>query len=243
MANVVQYSYSTYIENIKLMLLFSLSFIIAFLIPLFASFPTFNDAGAIFIRTASIFVNMNSISASIIIISLFFSLLFLSFAIVAINVVVKHSRVNTRITREVMQGLEKYTSKVFMVLLLLSFVIIVVDVLSFGSGYSGIITSIAVLLLTPFIFYAPASIVIDDSRVWRAFKASFMFFFKRFDYFILWLVISIVLVTLFDFIFISILGTVWSRYAMLIFNAIFIMPFLLVLQSEMYMKRFRMLKR
>jgi len=30
---------------------------------------------------------------------------------------------------------------------------------------------------------------------------------------------------------------------MLIFNAVFIVPFLVLLQSEMYMKRFAMLKR
>ncbi len=213
------------------------------MIPAFAAFPTYNDAGGIFLRTASIFSNMSLLSSAVIIVALFFSLLFLSFAIVAINVVVKHSRVQRKITREVIQGLEKYTSKVFIVLLLLSAVIVLADMLSFGTGYSGIITSLAILAITPFVFYAPASIVIDENRILRSLKASVSFFFRRFDYFLLWLFLAIVLITFFDFVFIAASGTVYSRYALLVFNSLFILPFLVVLQSEMYMKRFRLLKR
>ncbi|MEM0149794.1 MAG: hypothetical protein QXW10_02775 [Candidatus Micrarchaeaceae archaeon] len=241
--NVISYAWSTYIGSIKLMLIFSLAFIVAFLIPIFASFPTYNDAGGIFLRTASIFSNMSPLTSIVVIVALFFSLLFLSFAIVAINVVVKHSRVQRKVTKEVIQGLEKYTSKVFVILLLFSAVIIIVDMLSFGTGYSGIITSIAILIATPFVFYAPASIVIDESRVARALKASFVFFFRRFDYFLLWLSIAIIAITFFDYIFIIGTGTIYSRYVMLIFNSILILPFLVVLQSEMYMKRFKLLKR
>ncbi|MGC8651652.1 MAG: hypothetical protein ACP5UH_00140 [Candidatus Micrarchaeia archaeon] len=240
---MLSYAWSTYAGNIKLILSFSLAFVIAFLIPVFAAFPTYNDAGGIFLRTGSIFSNMSMLSSMVVIVSLFFSLLFLSFAIVAINVVVKHSRVQRKITREVMRGLERYTSKVFIVLLMLSAVIILVDMLSFGTGYSGIITSVAILVVTPFVFYAPASIVIDDNKVLRSFRASVSFFFRRFDYFILWLFLAIALITLFDFVFIAASGTVYSRYAMLVFNSLFILPFLAVLQSEMYMKRFRLLKR
>ncbi|MGC8669644.1 MAG: hypothetical protein ACP5TL_00635 [Candidatus Micrarchaeia archaeon] len=167
----------------------------------------------------------------------------MSFAIVAINIVVKHSRTHTKITNEVLKGLEKYTSKVFIVLLLISIVVMLADILSFGTGYSGIITSIAVLLVTPFVFYAPASIVIDDNKVSRSLKASFLFFFKRFDYFLLWLFVAIISITFFDYIFIVGTGTFYSRYIMLIFNSLFILPFLVVLQSEMYMKRFKLLKR
>jgi hypothetical protein len=34
-----------------------------------------------------------------------------------------------------------------------------------------------------------------------------------------------------------------SRYAMLIFSSLFILPFLVLLQSEFYMSRFKLLKR
>jgi hypothetical protein len=102
-------------------------------------------------------------------------------------------------------------------------------------------------VLAPFFFYAPASIVIDDSKILRAMKKSAVFFIKRFDYFLLWLVIGIALLSLVDELFTLIggqgaLGVEFSGIALLVFNSLFIIPFLVVLQSEFYMKRFPLLK-
>ncbi|HVC58618.1 MAG TPA: hypothetical protein VND15_04045 [Candidatus Acidoferrales bacterium] len=240
---VLEYAIETYRANLKLILLFSISFVIAFLIPVFASFPTFIDAGSIFLRTASVFLNLNIFNTAIIFAAVFFSLLFLSFAIVAINVIVKHSRTHTRITREVMGGIEKYTGKVFAVLLISTVIVLLASLVTYGSPYSALITAIVGLIITPFVFYAPASIVIDDNRIGHAIDASLSFFFKRFDYFLMWLVFAIVLLTVFDFVFILVGGTVASRYIMLVFNSLFIIPFLVLLQSELYMSRFKLLKR
>jgi hypothetical protein len=242
MKKVLEHAVGTYLTHIYLILLSSLSFIIAFLIPVFASFPTYNDAGSVFLRTASIFVNLNAFSTAIIVISTLFSLLFLSFAIVAINIVVKHSRTQTRVKAEVIRGLEKYTSKIFVILLIATLIIILANIITYNSGYSGIITAIVALVITPFVFYAPASIVIDDNKIVRSIKASIKFISKSPEYFLAWLVIAIVLITFFDFLFISVTGTAISRYAMLVFSSLFILPFLVLLQSEFYMSRFKLLK-
>jgi hypothetical protein len=238
---VFGHAIETYFSNIYLILLCSIPFIIAFLIPAFASFPTFNDAGSVLLRTSSIFLNLNLFTTAIIVIAVLFSLLFLSFAIVAINIVVKHSRTQTKIKSEVIRGLERYTGRVFTILLIATVVIALANILSYNSGYSGIITAIVALLITPFLFYAPASVVIDEAKLFRAIRAGTKFFTKRFDYFVAWIIIAIVLVTLFDFIFGT--GTMISRYAMLIFSSLFILPFLVLLQSEFYMSRFKLLKR
>ncbi|MGA2800737.1 MAG: hypothetical protein ABSE71_05440 [Candidatus Micrarchaeaceae archaeon] len=243
MRTVFGHAIETYFSNIYLILLCSIPFIIAFLIPAFASFPTFNDAGSVLLRTSSIFLNLNLFTTAIIVIAVLFSLLFLSFAIVAINIVVKHSRTQTKIKSEVIRGLERYTGRVFTILLIATVVIALANILSYNSGYSGIITAIVALLITPFLFYAPASVVIDEAKLFRAIRAGTKFFTKRFDYFVAWIIIAIVLVTLFDFIFILGTGTMISRYAMLIFSSLFILPFLVLLQSEFYMSRFKLLKR
>jgi len=241
MSNILLYATGTYTKNIKLILLFSLAFVLAFLIPMFAAFPTYNDLGAILLRTSSVFLNLNLLNTAVIVIAVFFSLLFLSFAIVAINVICKHSRTHTRIRHEVFEGLETYTSKVFVVLILETLILLLANTLSYGTGYSAIVT--AVVGVAPVFFYAPSSVVIDDSRVLRAMRSSTKFFFGKFGYFALWIVVAVVLLSAFDFIFISISGTLVSRYAMLVFSSLFILPFLVVLQSESYINRFKLLKR
>ncbi len=241
--NIIKYASEIYVEHLPLILLFSISFIIAFLIPAFASFPTYNDIGAIFLRLASILTNLNPLTTAIITFSTLLSLLFLSFAIVAINVIVKHSRTHTRIRKEVMDGLEKYTSKVFVVLLIYTIIVVFLDVIAFTMGFSEAYSAIITIIFLPFFFYAPASIVVDEKGLVRAMQQSLSFFFKRLDYVLLWFVVGIILLSVFDFIFIGIGGTTLSRYLILIFNSLFIMPFLVLLQSQAYMSRFPMLKR
>lgn len=242
MLNILKHTINTYFANIYLILLSSISFIIAFIIPILTPFPTYNDIGAVLLRTASIYVNLNPFNTAIIVISTLFSLLFLSFAMVAINIVVKHSRTQTKISAAVINGIEKYTAKVFVILLIATVIIILVNILTFNTGYSGAITAIVALIITPFVFYAPASIVIDENKLVRSMQASVKFFSKRLDYFLVWLVIAIVLITLFDAIFIAASGTAISRYAMLVFSSLFILPFLVLLQGELYMSRFKLLK-
>lgn len=242
MMNILRHSVSTYFSNIYLIILSSLSFILAFLIPIFASFPTYNDVGGVLLRTASVYLNLNPFNTAIIVVSVLFSLLFLSFAMVAINIVVKHSRTQTKIKSEVIRGIEKYTGNVFVVLFIATAILVLTNILTFNSGYSGIVTTIVALVITPFIFYAPASVVIDEANAIRSVRASLKFFFKRFDYFIVWLVIAMVLLTVFDLLFITVSGTAISRYIMLIFSSLFILPFLVLLQGELYISRFKLLK-
>lgn len=241
--NILAYAYETYMQNIKYILLFSLSFVIAFIIPVFAAFPTYNDAGAIFIRTASVYSNFNLLDIAVIVVSTLFSLLFLSFAVVAITTIIKHKRTSTRITKEIIEGLESYTGRVFVVVLLFTFALMAVNVLSYSTHYSGLLTAVIGLALTPFLIYAPYSIVIDENRVGRSIKASAKFFFKRFDYFLIWLLTAIILLSIVDFVFITLSGTMLSRYLVLVVDSVFVLPFLVVLQAEMYMRRFAMLNR
>ncbi len=247
MSNVVKYSLETYSKHIVFILFSSISFFIALLIPIFASFPTFNDAGGIFIRLSNIF-DLSIFNIIVIIISILFSLLFLSFAIVAINIIVKHKRTYSKIKNEVFEGLEKYTGKVFAVLLLFSFIIITLNIIlsRLIGNLSGLISSIILLCLIPIFFYAPSSIVIDDLKIMTGIRKGISVFIKRIDYFLLWLFISVILVAFFDFIFILInnyfaFPTIVSIFTMLIFNSVFILPFIVILQAELYMKRFALL--
>lgn len=244
MANVVMHAIGTYLSNIKLLLLFSLSFVIALLIPLFAAFPTYNDVGGTFLRLASI-SSLNLLDTAVIVAATLFSLLFFSFAMVMINVVVKHTRTSTKIKSDVISSLERYTGRVFLALLLYMIIIAASSILSYSvvPSLSGIVTSIVALIAFPFFLYAPSSIVIDEKRLVHAMQASANFFVKRLDYTLLWVVVVIVLVSLFDLLFIALGGTSASRYALLVFNGLFILPFIVVLQSQMYMKKFPLLKR
>ena len=144
MANVLSRTWVSYTSNLRLVLLAAVALIIAFLVPAFASLPTYNDLGGIFLRTSSIYLNLNIFNSAVIIVSFLFALIFISFAMVMINVVVKHSRTRTKVRYEVIRSLERFTGIVFAALLILGGRPII-------KGWEAaivVITSLAALLVT-----------------------------------------------------------------------------------------------
>ncbi len=242
MGSVLSDSFETYRSNLKLVLFFSIPFVIAFLIPLLAPLPIYVSLGAIFLRTASIFSNLGFVSLAIIIAAIFFSLLFLSFAFVAISLIVKSKRTHMRISRRVLGDIERYIVRVFAVLLLYTILIVIANVLGYYIGHEGLITGIVGFFGFFFIFYAPSAIVVDDKRVGRALKDGLRLTVREPQYFVLWLLLITLLVSAADALIISIFSVLWSRYIVLVLNSLVILPYFIILQAEAYMKRFPILK-
>ena len=241
MSNVLADAWVTYSENLKLVLLFSIPFIIAFAIPLLAPLPTFVTAGGTFLRTASIFVNPNVISLAIIIIAMVFSLLFLSFAFVAISLIVKSRKTHVGIGKRVIREIEKSIGKVFAVLLVYSLILLAVNVLTYTSGLGAAATAIAGFLGFAIIFYVPSAIVVDNKRIGRAVRDSVRLVLHAPQFYLVWLILLAVVISVVDFVFIAITGTVWSSYIVLIITSVIILPYFVILQAESYMKRFALL--
>ncbi len=241
MSNVVVDSLETYRDNLKLVLLFSIPFIIAFLIPLLTPIPTYVSAGGIFLRSASIFVNLNAMSIMVIAVASFFSLLFLSFAFVAINLIVKSKRTYMKTPKAVLAGIERYTSRVFVVLLVYFFLLLVVNIGTYATAYGKLATALFAFFGFMLIFYMPSAIVIDGKKMGRAFKDSVRLVLREPIYFIIWFVLLAAVISLLDIIIIPIAG-IFSSYIVLILNSLFVVPYFVIFQAEAYMKRFPLLK-
>jgi hypothetical protein len=246
MSSILGDSWETYAKNIRLVLLFSIPFIIAFVIPLLAPLPTYVSSGGIFLRSASIFQNVSAVGVSVIILSLFLSLLFISFAFVAISLIVKGERTYTKHPKAVIRDIERYTGKVFVVLLLYALVLVVSDMLSFPLGIQGIVTPVVGFVFSIAIFYAPTAIVIDNKRIFASLKQSVMLVITKPSYFVTWFVLIAVVIALIDIVVIAISGATGatiSTYLLLVINSLFVLPYFIVYQAEAYMRRFPVLRR
>jgi hypothetical protein len=242
MSGLLEDSFETFTSNIRLVLLFSIPFILAFLIPLLAPLPTYVSGGGIFLRSASVFLNVHPLGLAVIVISTFLSLLFLSFAFVAISLIVKAKRTFTKHTGAVIRGIERYTAKVFVVFLVYAFVLIFVNILSYLFGLEGIATPIVGFFLFMAIFYAPTAIVIDNKNIGSALRQSWHMVTREPQYFILWFVLLTVVISVIDFVLINLTGTLLSGYLLLVINSLFVLPYFVIFQAEAYMKRFSILK-
>ena len=238
--NILSYSFKAYRGNIKLISFFSIPALIAFLIPLLVNTPVFSAMGGSFLRTGSI-PDMTAAELGIVIVALLACLYLVSFAIVNINIVIKSQRTGNSIKNEVVKGITGYTLNVFLLFLLGTIALLIVQLLTFEMGVQGWLAPLLSLILWLPLFYAPAALVIDDMRPFRAAEKSFKMVFSKLPYFLLWLVIGFVLLSVLDVVFLSALPHKVGSLAVLVLNSLVLMPFLIVLQTEIYLSKYTIL--
>ena len=241
MANVVSDSLGIYRDNIRLILLFSIPFLIAFLIPLLAPLPTYISTGAIFLRTASIFVNTNPVVLAVVTISTFVSMLFISFAFVAISLIVKSDKTHMATSKRVMLEIERYISRVFTILLFYAFIVIILNISSYLFSFPVIWAEALNLIIFLLIFYMPTAMVIDDKRFFASLKGSIRLVVTSPKYVVLWLVLFAAATSAVDLIFSGVLGVAGS-YVTLVVNSVFILPYFVIFIAEAYIRRFPLLR-
>ena len=238
--NILSYSLGAYAKNIKLISVFSIPALLAFLIPTMVDTPVFAALGGSFPLTGSI-PYLTSGDFGVIIAMLLLALYLISFAIVNINLVIKSQRTQTNIKNEVMKGITGYTLNVFLLFLLGTIALIIIQLLTFEMGTQAWLSPILSLLVWLPLFYAPAGLVIDEFRPFRAAQKSLFMVFSKLPYFLLWLAISFVLLSLLDVIFLNILPHKIGSLAALVVNSLVLMPFLIVLQTQIYLSKYTIL--
>ena len=238
--NILTYSFAAYFKNIKLISFFSLPALLGFLIPMLVNTPVFAALGGTFLRTGSI-PDMTAADLGVIIVAVLASLYLMSFAIVNINIIIKSQRTGNSIKNEVIKGITGYTLNVFLLFLMGTIALLIIQLLTFELGMQSWLAPILSLLVWLPLFYAPAGLVIDDLRPFRAAQKSFGMVFSKFHYFLLWLAISFVLLSVLDFVFLSLLPHKMGSLAVLLINSLVLVPFLIVLQTQIHMSKYTIL--
>lgn len=185
---------------------------------------------------------MTQSNMAIIVIFSLASLFLVSFALVAINIVIKSQRTLTQIRTEVLQGIEKYTFSVFWLLLTFELLYLVINMFLFDFGLHRILGTLVTFLLSLPIFFAPAAIVIDELSPNSAVRMSLSVLKMRFMYFLLWIVIGVVALAVLDGLLLAIIPHTLAEYAVLIINSVVVLPFLVVLQTQIYLSKYTIIR-
>ena len=238
--NILSYSFKAYRENIKLISFFSIPALVAFLIPAMVNTPVFSALGGSFLRTGSI-PDMTASDLGIVLTGVLVSLYLVSFAIVNINIVIKSQRTSTNIKKEVFKGITGYTLNVFSLFLLGTIALLIIQLLTFEMGTQKWLAPALSLLVWLPLFYAPAGLVIDELRPFRAAQKSLSMVISKLPYFLLWLAISFVLLSVFDALALALLPHKVGSLAVLLLNSLLLMPFLIVLQTQIHMSKYTIL--
>jgi hypothetical protein len=237
---ILSLSLKSYLKNAKLISFFSIPSLVAFLIPAMVNTPVFSALGGSFLRTGSI-PDMTGADLGIVIFGVLVSLYLVSFAIVNINIVIKSQRTGTSVKKEVFKGITGYTLNVFMLFLLGTIALLIIQLVTFEMGAQRWLAPLLSLAVWLPLFYAPAALVIDEMRPYRAAQKSVSMVISKLPYFLLWLAIALVLLSAIDFAALALLPHSTGSLAVLLLNSLLLMPFLIVLQTQIYMSKYTIL--
>ncbi len=232
------YAMKLYREKAGFVLLFSIPFIVALLIPSLISGPTYISLGAVFLRTGSI-PEIDPVSAAVTLFAYLVSMFLIAESIVGITLLVKTKRTMANPTSEVLGALRKYGITIFLAYTLAAMLILIAQLVTFDLAYRGIILPILMLVISFGVFFVPQAMVIDGYRLGQAIDASYSTVRKKFADVVLWILIGTILLTVSELMF-FLLPHPLGSYLVLLVNSVLVLPFLVIYQAQIYMKKYKL---
>jgi hypothetical protein len=233
---VVGHALDFYREKLGLILIFSIPFFIAFLIPLLLPSPTYLALGGVYIRGGSI-PTMSMLDWVFTAAAYLVSIFIIADSMVNVNLLIRSKRTMTNISAEVLEAMGRYATRVFLVSIILSLVLTLVFLLLYENPMQSIAYPLlSLILMVPFFFSVPA-IVMDNHGTLGSLRASFSVAVSKPLFVLLWLAIAFVLFMAFGIV-AYIFPKFLTQYVFLLFNSVFILPFLLILSAQMYMEKY-----
>lgn len=236
LALVFKHSVISYFKNVPFILFFSLPFLLALIVPFLSPLPTYIALGGVFLRTGSI-PNLELFDVAVIALSVLASLFFISFASVSIAAIVKSQRTMTNIKTEIIEGIERFTLSLFYLYLFAWLVSLLAVWVGFSLGLS-FLASLVSLVLYLMLFYTAPALVIDELKIGKAVIASVALLKKKPLFVVFWMLLAACSIALLEQAMLFVLPSTYAVYGALIFNALILMPFLCVLQIQMYMSKY-----
>jgi len=234
---VFRYSLDFYLNKVLLVALFSVPFFLAFLVPLLVPAPTYLAAGSLFVRTGSLpefSVFDLIITGAAYIIAMFL----ISDTIVNINILIRSRRTFTETTQEMMSAVSNHAMKIFYILTLVLLLHFIVQLITYDIPFQSVIYPLFSFVVSYLLFFVPPAVVIDNCSLYDAIIISAKLSLRKPKLLFSWLIAGALL-----FIFSKVIGDIlfagiFSQFLVLLLNAIVFLPFLIILQTQMYMEKY-----
>lgn len=232
-----KYAADFYLSRVGIIVIFSLPFILAFLIPALVPAPTYVSLGGVFIRTGSL---PEFSPADIIWIGVAYaaSLFVIADTIVNINIVVRSKRTLTTIKHEVVSAFGTYAARIFALYTGILLLLFAVQVLTYESQLRSVIYPLVGFVASFLLFFVPPAVVIDNADLPKAVGLSARMAIRNPHYVLLWAFLMLFILSLLtvigNFLFVS----PFSGYFVLLVNSLVVLPYFTVLQTQMYMEKY-----
>ncbi len=232
-----KYAIDFYLNRLGLIVIFSIPFIVAFLIPALISAPTYLALGGVFLRTGSL-PELSALDIIFTIAAYAVAMFVIADTIVNINIVVRSKRTLTAITHEVLGAFGSYALRIFVIYTAILLALFITQVLTYDHPLQSWIYPVVALLISFFMFFVPPAVVIDNLDVPSALRTSFQMAIRNPQFVLIWAIGAFIALSAAEVIGDLIFPSPFSSYFVLLANSLLILPFLTVLQTQMYMEKY-----
>ena len=237
---VLNHAVEAYSKNFGLISKFAILLVVS--LPLALILPNFVALSGIFVRLASVKLDLSILDSILIMAAIVIALFVFSFAIAAINVIVKSQRTLNRLHSRDMELIRESTLGIFFIYLTSFAAIVAFNLLAFEYGVAPWIGMLFSLIVSLLVLFAPQAGVIEDLGLSHAIGRSVSLIQHKFLYFIGFLAVAAVLILVNTWIFLALGNTLWfARFIALAVQTMAILPFLEVLKTQIYLSKYSLL--
>ncbi len=234
---IFDYALDFYLKRVAIVALFSIPFLVAVLIAALVAAPTFIAAGGLFIRTGSI-PELSLLDLIITVIGYAIAVFIFSDTIVNINILVRSRRTMTETTSEMVSAIGKYGTRIFYIITLILLLQAILQLVLYDNAFKSWIYPVVLGVLWFFLSFSFPAVVIDNARTADAIAYSFSFAMHKPLLVIKWMLVGFVLILFSYGLAFATLSPPFSTYLILLLNSIVFLPFLLILQTQIYMEKY-----
>ncbi len=237
LSRVFKYSFDFYMKRLGLIIIFSVPFIISSLLLILVAAPTYLALGSVFLRIGSI-PELSIFDLLITVVVYVLSVFIISDTIVNVNIIIRSKRTLTSIKSEIVTAFGKYATRIFYIYTMMSLLLFIAQLLLYENPLQTWLYPLFLIMISFFLFFVPPAVVIDNSDTPTAIKRSVQMAIKNPTMVIIWALVGLVSMSLVEQVAFFILPSPFSGYFILLVNSLFVLPFLIVLQTQMYMEKY-----
>ena len=241
LSRAIQYSIEFYTKRLGIIVLFSIPFLLAFAMLSLVSAPTYQALGGLFSRTGSI-PELSITDIVIIAIAYIVSFFIIADAVTNVNIIIRSQRTLTITSKEVLAAASKYAIRIFYIYTIMLLLIFIAQLVLYGNPLSAWLFPLFLLVLSSLLFFIAPAVVIDEEDSAGAIRKSVSMAMRKPMFILVWAIIGLIALSVPKVIFDLALPHWLSPYLVFLINSLFVLPFLLVLQTQMYMEKYPLAK-
>ncbi|MFH0884113.1 MAG: hypothetical protein V1861_00200 [Candidatus Micrarchaeota archaeon] len=232
-----KYAKEFYLKRLGLIIVFSVPFILAFLIPILVPAPTYLALGGVFLRTGSL-PELSILDIVITALAYAFGMFIMGDTIVNINIIIRSKRTLTSIRYEVLNAMGTYAMRIFYISTMFLLIMFILQLLTYDNPLQPWIYPLAILALSFLLFFVPPAVVIDNSDTPTAIRRSVAMAVQNPHFVMLWTVLLLLSVSVVKMGADLVFASPFSGFFVLLVNCLLILPFFTVVQTQMYMEKY-----